>query len=1018
MFVRKKDYGETAMTKMLRVLLVKTGLVVLMMVTGAWCCRAESMFEQFKTPPDSARPGVYWYFMDGNQDRAGMVADLQAMHQAGLRKALFLEVNIGVPRGPVDFMSQPWQENFAHAVRTADQLGMEIILGTGPGWSGAGGPWIDPARSMQHLRASSVQVTGPGPFTGVLPVPEPRAASTFAGLSPELDEKRQAWHADVAVLAFPTPAKTEPLELLDVKTLYETQPYSIWKQVPRFIPTQAVYPESPANSAIDPAGVLDLTSRLRPDGTLEWEVPPGQWTVMRFAARSTGATTRPAPTPGHGFETDKFSAEAFSYQFEQFHKKLMDKIGPRRPGRGLTSLHLDSWEMSSQNWSAAFRPEFQKRRGYDPQPFFPAYSGLLVGSREKTERFLWDLRRTAQELVIENHAQVIRRHAHENGLYYSNEPYDMNPAGDIELGAVADIPMCEFWSSEVDAVYSCVEAVSIAHTMGRPVVRAEAFTSPGGHGYQDNPADLKNQTDWALALGINDIIFHTFQHQPLGLEGPKPGLAMGPYGLQWNRNQTFWSMIAPYHDYIARCGQLLRQGVTVSDILYLVPEGAPQIFLAPEDALDGAGLLREKKGYSFDAVSSGILMARAKAGKDGRIVFPEGTSYRVLVLPASETMTPELLAKIEELVREGMTVIGMPPRKSPSLAGYPECDERVRTLAGKIWGGQEVPGQVTEQPYGKGRIVWGGEATPKAEGDKLYPHYESTAGLLKKWGVAPGFEATGPIRYHHRRTEDWDIFFVSNREAHTLDTVCTFRTDGSAPELWDPVTTERKPLARSEDRGDTVSTPLRFASHGSYFIVFSRKAASTQPDNQNFQEEKTIATLDGPYEVTFDPVWGGPKEPVTFEKLVLWNTHADAEIRYYSGKALYKKTFDSSTGTADGNRLFLDLGVLHKLARVKLNGEDLGIVWTAPFRVEVTGKLRTTGNVLEVTVVNTWVNRLIGDQQPGDKGVRPLKWESGLLAGQTYPAGRYTFTTADDYTATSPLQDSGLLGPVTLQSLR
>ncbi len=991
-------------------------LVLSASAAASLCRAAGSLFEQFAAPPDLARPGVYWYFMDGNQSREGMAADLKAMHEAGLRKALFLEVNIGVPRGPVGFMSEAWQNNFAYAVHTAEQLGMEIILGTGPGWSGAGGPWIDPGRSMKHLRASSVEVSGPARFTGLLPVPEPRAPSAFAGLSPELAKKRQEWYADVAVLAFPTPAKTEPPELLDVKALCETQPYSIWKQVPRYIPARASYPEPPAGATINPATVFDLTARLRADGSLDWEIPPGEWTVMRFAARSTGATTRPAPAPGHGFETDMFNPGGFVYQFQQFHQKLLDKIGPRRPGRGWTGLHLDSWEMSCQNWSANFRTEFRKRRGYDPQPFFLAYTGLIVGSREHTERFLWDLRRTSQELIIENYAKVIRRKAHEHGMYYSNEPYDMNPAGDIELGAVADIPMCEFWRDQVDTVYSCIEAVSIAHTMGRSVVRAESFTAPGGHGYQDNPADLKDQTDWAFAMGINDLIFHTYQHQPLGLAGPKPGMAMGPYGIQWHRNETFWSMVGPYHDYIARCAYLLRQGATVADVLYLVPEGAPNIFLPPDDAMAGTGLLRGRKGYNFDAVSPGILMRQAKADR-GQIVFPEGTSYRLLVLPAAETMTPALLNKIEALVRKGVTVVGTPPVKSPSLSGYPQCDESVRLLAERMWGGREVPAQTTERRYGKGCIIWGGAATQAPGGEKLYPSYESSTALLRKRGVVPDFETLGPVRYHHRRTRDVDIFFVSNREARPVDVACAFRTDGAAPELWNPVKGTRRTLPRFDVQGDTVSLPLRFASHESHFIIFNRKTRGARSPRraENFPGEQMVAELTGPYEVTFDPAWGGPKAPVRFDELRLWNTDAEEGIRYYSGQAVYRKSFDLPAGLSDDAQTVLDLGVVQKLTRVKLNGNDLGIVWTPPFRVDITGKLRPSGNRLEVTVANTWVNRLIGDQQPANKGVQELRWESGLLSGKPYPAGRYTFTTAGgDYTATSPLQDSGLLGPLRL----
>lgn len=977
---------------------------------------AADLASSFVNPPDTARPGVYWYFMDGNQDREAMTADLEAMHKAGLRKALFLEVNIGVPRGPVDFMSQQWQDNFAHAVRTADRLGMEIILGTGPGWCGAGGPWIDPARSMQHLQSSSVEITGPGPFAGKLPIPPPHKPATFAGLSPELEQIRDAWHADVAVLAFPTPAKTEEPDLLEMKALFDVQPYSLWKHVPRFIRSAAVYPEPPAGSAVDTGKVLDLTSRLCADGSLDWEVPPGKWTVMRFAARSTGATTRPAPQPGHGFETDRFDPAVFAYHFEQFHRKLLDKVGPRRAGRGWTALHLDSWESSSQNWSGAFREEFKKRRGYDPQPFLPAYAGLLVGSREKTERFLWDLRRTGQELVIENHAGAIRRYAHDHGLYYSSEGYEMNPAGDLDLSAVGDVPMGEFWSCSFDTVHSCVEAVSVAHTMGRPVVRAEAFTSMPKHGYSDNPADMKNQTDWALAMGINDFMFHTYQHQPLGLAGPKPGMAMGPHGIHWHRNETFWPMVGPYHDYIARCGQMLRQGVSVADILYLTPEGAPHIFLPPEDAMTDAGLRRDKKEQGFDAVSPRILMERAQVA-NGRIAFAGGSSYRVLVLPLVETMTPELVAKIGELVRAGAVVIGTPPVKSPSLVGFPQCDERVKSRAVELWGGSEAPAQVTERKVGQGRLVWGGAATAPGSADKLYPTYASTVGLLRQWGASPVFASPDPVRWHQRRTDARDIFFVSNRQGQPVETTGLFRTDGASPELWNPVDGTRRPLPAFAVKGEQVEMPLRFAPQEGYFVVFNRKAKRASPavSGKNFADETIAAVIEGPYEVAFDPVWGGPERPATFAKLADWKDLPEPGIKYYSGEAVYRKTFDRPPTLKKSDRVFLDLGVVHKLARVKLNGKDLGIVWTPPYRVAVTGKLKPGQNHLEVTVVNTWINRLIGDQQPADKNARTLKWDNGMLGGQPQRAGRYTFTTVQEYNAQSSLQESGLLGPVTLR---
>ncbi len=974
----------------------------------------------FLSPPDSVRPGVYWYFMDGNQDPEAMKTDLKAMHQVGLYKVLILEVDIGVPRGPVAFMSGQWQDNFAEAVRIADSLGLEIILGTGPGWSGAGGPWIEPHLSMQHIRASSTYVTGPSSFKGILPVPEPRTPSRFAGLSASLGKIRDEWYEDIALLAFPTPLFVDTIDMFSLKTLYETQPYTIWKDVPLFIHSMASYPEPQAQSIVNPLKVQDITSLMRPDGSIDWEVPEGDWILMRFVARSTGQTTRPAPLPGHGFETDKFNPEAFAFHFGQYHQKLLEKTGPGKPGRGWTGLHLDSWEMGSQNWSGNFRQEFINQRGYDPQPYFPVFYGFIVGSREITERFLWDWRKTAQELVFNNHAKVIRKFAHNHGMRYSNQPYDMNPAGDIELGSFADVISCEFWTAKNDAIYSCLEAASVAHTMGRPIVRAEAFTSPAREGYKHNPADLKNQTDWAFSMGINDIIFHTYQHQPLGKDGPKPGMAMGPYGVHWHRNQTFWHMVTPFHDYIARCGYMLQQGVTVADILYLTPEGVPHIFLPPDDALKGKGLIRERKGYGFDAVSPGILMSRAKA-IDDRISFPGGSCYRILVLPSTETMTPELLIKIEKLIREGITVIGKPPRKSPSLVNYPDCDRKLDDLARKIWGDDPAPGQLTFRKYGKGTVIWGGGITPEPGGKCLYPGYEETTALLHEMGLIPGFGSAGHIRYHHRRSKDFDIFFVSNTTNSPVHVECTFRTDGCNPELWDPVTGLRKSLPEFIQMESSCIIPVGFDAFQSYFIVFERNNMSQSKTRDsmkslqavNFREMETVALLDGPYEVTFDPIWGGPEKPVVFDELVLWDRHPDEGIRYYSGEAVYRIGFDRPLHIADTCVLFLDLGEVHKIARVKLNSEDLGIVWTRPFRVNISGKLKPSGNIFEIRVVNTWVNRLVGDQQPENKGVRELTWKSGLLAGRSFAAGRYTFTTAThDYNQFSPLQESGLVGPL------
>ena len=982
---------------------------------------AAGLETEFQNPPGAARPGVYWYFMDGNQDRGEMIADLRAMNDVGIGSVIFLEVDLGIPRGPVPFMSAQWQDNVADAFVEAGNLGMEVILGTGPGWSGSGGSWVGVDDSMQHLVGSSLQVSGPGNFNQVLSVPPPHSPNPYAGMNWTHDAQRNAWFNDVAVIAFPTPAGgMAGIDEVDIKTLKDVLPYSIRHANQLFVRPRASYPEPAPSQVIAHGESVDLTSRLQPDGRIQWTIPPGNWTIMRFVARNTGQTTRPAPQSGHGFECNKFDAASYRRHWENYQKVLLDKVvaksGPLQPGRGLTTIHLDSWEMSSQNWTATFRQEFQSRRGYDPQPFYPTWLGQVVGSREKTERFLWDMRKTSQELVLENHAGEIKRLANQQGLLYSNQPYDMNPAGNIDLGSVADIPSCEFWNDEHDTQYGCIEAVSIAHTMGRQLVRAEAFTAGASEAFTKNPANMKNQTDWAFAMGINGIIFHTYLHQPLGPTA-KPGMTLGPHGIHWGRNQPFWDMLPDYHRYIARASHMLRQGEAVADILYLTPEGAPHIFEAPADATEGPTKMRDKKGYSFDAVSARILTMRAVV-ENGRIAFPGGSKYRVLVLPDVPTMTPETLAKIDQLVRAGATVIGKPPVKSPSLTNHPACDTAVSTLAGTLWGGTLPPAGVTRIDRGSGAIYWGGDLSPV--GDALYPGYSATAALLSGLGLNQDFTTpSGKLRFFHRRTADRDVYFVSNRSDERVVTEGVFRIDGRQPQLWDPTTGETRTLEDYSHASGLTRVPLCFEPLQSFFVVFPQNpAASTPPatPTANFALLNRVTQLGGAWDVAFDPAMGGPAA-ITFAQLVDWSQRPEEGIRYYSGKATYRKTFDlPGFDPAGQNGLHLDLGTVHGVCRVRLNGQNLGTVWTAPWRVDLTPALQSTGNQLEIELANNWVNRLIGDHQAANKNVRTLSWPTGLLGGGGHSAGRYTFATWNFYDAASPLRPAGLVGPVTILS--
>jgi hypothetical protein len=702
-----------------------------------------------------------------------------------------------------------------------------------------------------------------------------------------------------------------------------------------------------------------------------------------------------------GFDHDKLDQAALEDHFDNYYGKLLEKVGPRAAKHGWTTVHLDSWEMGAQNWTPKFREEFQQRRGYDPLPYFVTFSGRAVTSVGVTERFLWDLRLTAQELVLENYAGHLKTLGHKHGFELSIEPYDMNPTADLDLGAVADVPMCEFWSAGLgfDSSFSCIESTSVAHTMGRPIVSAEAFTAGAVERWQQHPWSMKNQGDWALCMGVNRFVYHTFAHKPLG-EAHRPGMTMGPYGVHWDRGQTWWPMVKDYHRYVTRCSHLLRQGVTVSDILYLTPEGAPHVFRPPASALQGKNPLADKKGYGFDGCSPNILMERAGV-EDGRIVFPGGSSYRLLVLPRSETMTPALLEKITGLVEAGATVCGSPPAASPSLSGYPQCDERVKELAARLWG--ESPAAV--RPLGKGRVLLD---QPGGKTPDLYPDYASTAAVLATMKVPEDFRSDGPIRHGHRRTGSEDIYFVANTTNEKVDARCMFRVTQGAPQLWNPVTAEIRSLPQFTRDGETTSVPMTFEPHQSFFVIFPREDSKSKPlaTGVNFPPAKPLAAIDGEWEVSFDPRWGGP-ERVTFDKLQDWTTREERGIKYYSGIATYRKPFGFSQGS--GRKLYLDLGTVRDIARVRLNGKDLGVVWCAPWRVEITDALKQGGNHLEIEVANRWPNRMLGDQSAPDKDARALKWESGLLGGKEYKAGRHTFATGPGL---GKLLPSGLLGPV------
>ena len=656
-------------------------LAAFLLASAAAGFASDPLESGFHAPPPSARPWVYWFPLDGNISSNGITLDLEAMARVGIGGVLYMETDQGAPRGPAAFGGPLWRDLFKHICSEASRLGLQVNMNNDAGWCGSGGPWVPPELSMQRVVWTETTVTGPKTFDATLP--QPKAVKDF--------------YRDIAVFAFPTPASNYVIPHLSGKSA-ETR---------EEIPLQADFAQLPSSAVVARDQVLDLTAKSDGHGHLVWEVPAGNWTLLRLGHTTTGKDNHPAPIAGRGLECDKLSQEAAEVMFAGLMKKLIDDSQPLvGEQKTLVSTHIDSWEVGSQNWTPKFREEFQRLRGYDPLPLFPVMAGRVIDSLEVSERFLWDVRATVNDLLCANYAGHFSEMARRHGMRLSIEAYDGAPTDDLAYGGRADEPMAEFWSwAKFSAAYSCTEMSSSAHIYGKPILGAEAFTATDAEKWQGHPGLIKDLGDWAFCEGINRFVFHRYALQPW--TDARPGMSMGPWGLHYERTQTWWEQSKAWHEYLARCQFLLQQGKFVADLCILEPEMSIQRFKSPVKS----GY--DRPPYNFDGCPPDALMTRMSV-KDGRLVLPDGMSYRWLVLPQTEAMTPALLRKIKELVAAGATVVGAPPRKSPSLSGYPQCDTEVQRLAAELWGAGQPPAEVTARPFGKGRLFWGGEFSPSA----------------------------------------------------------------------------------------------------------------------------------------------------------------------------------------------------------------------------------------------------------------------------------------------------------------
>ncbi|MBI1334491.1 MAG: glycoside hydrolase [Armatimonadetes bacterium] len=941
--------------------------VVLALLVPCLASAQSSLESDFKNPPNSGKLRAYWWWLNGNVTRASIQRDLEQMAAKGFGGALICDANGAdqfgngpVPHGP-DFFSPEWRELYKFTLQEAHKLGLEMSLNIMSGWN-LGGPMVPAKDAPKKLVFSSTTVDG--------------NATTIKLQEPKHDP---ALYGEVAVVAYPVDPSAKP------GTLRHFEEKALIKGLSFSAPDTSLLlddgPDIPREAATRSSEVIDVSRDMDADGTLHWKKRPGHWQVFRIGYTLNDHCHVSTNSEGwYGYAIDPFDKGAFMRYWNTVVEPLIRDAGPLA-GNTLKYLHTDSWEVEVANWTPTLREEFRRRRGYDMWPYLPVMLGQIVDSRTKSNRFLNDLRRTIGDLAIDNHYRLFRDNAHKHGLLIHPEsggPHAV-PIDSLQCLGMDDAPMSEFWASswthrvkEEDRFF-VKQPASAAHTYGHNLVLAEGFTTIGPHWQETLWDNLKPNFDEASCQGLNRLVWHAFVCSP-----DSTGLPGQQYfaGTHLNPKVTWWNQSQPFFAYLNRVQTMLQKGRFVADALVYYGNHVPNFA-----QLEKSDPAKVRPGYDYDVATEEVILNRVQV-ENGDLVLPDGMRYRLLVLPNRTTISLPVLKKVRELVIAGATVLGPKPTEATSLEDYPQRDAEVKKIADELWGaGPSVP----VRTVGDGVVLSGLSGRDALLG--------RTAG--------PDFAFTSPddldINYVHRRDGDADIYFVANRSKTAGKAACSFRVTGKVPEFWDPMTGEVRDVPSWTD--DTIHTtvPMEFNPCGSMFVVFRRPG---RPDPKigplaNYDRVTDLGFLDSGWGVAFDPKWGGPAH-TAFEKLTDWSENPDPGIRYYSGTAVYTTTFEGPQTAIKG--LALDLGSVHEVSEVILNGRNLGIVWAPPFRVDISQAVQPGTNVLEVRVTNFWPNRVIGDARS---------------PGQT----PFTRTNIRNLTADSKLMPSGLLGPVRIVSI-
>ncbi|AWW28678.1 glycoside hydrolase [Echinicola strongylocentroti] len=939
--------------------------------------KSDTLTHSFKSPSTKYGVNCWWWWLNGNVDKEAITKDLEAMKSRNFQGAMIFDAgghnqrgNKDIPAGPL-FGGNEWNDLFVFALEEAERLGLTIGFNIQSGWN-LGGPRVTPQYSAKQLTYSELVVS---PDQDSLVLKQPKS--------------RKGFYEDVAILAFPISEdfkSASPIYDLD----YKLGVHELGGSAPdtRFLLDNTM--RNPRDSAlaipykVKLKEVRNISGTLKPNGLLDWKVPEGKWVILRIGYTCTDAEVSTSSGAWQGNVLDYMSKEAFGFYWADVVDPILE-AADGHVGKTLKFMETDSWECGGMNWTTNFDQEFKAYRGYSLDRYLPIIAGYVVEDMETSLSFLADFRKTIADLVANNHYAEFQKRAHkiDMGIQPESAGPHAGPMDGIKNYGFSDIVMCEFWSPSPHRPlennrFFVKQASSAAHIYGKKIVGAESFTTIGPHWNDELWHDQKSAFDQAICAGLNRVYFHTFTSSPSSMGMPGQEYFAGTH---INPQITWWDQSSAFIDYMHRIQSVVQDGEFVADVLYYYGDHIPNIF--PYKRADPAGA---RFGYDYDVTDETIFL-KLKVNK-GEVVVPSGLSYKVLVLPDHKVLSLSNLMKVKSLLEEGATIISQKPDKMVSLTGGTEGKEAFESIVSAIWG-DNIPLK-GEKKVGNGTLAWGWTAKD----------YLRSKGITEDFGVDKYNENN--VDYIHYTLDKKEIYFVTNTTTQRISLKPRFRVKGKQPEIWNPISGEIMEAKAFRQNNNHTTVPLTLDPYGAVFVVFNKETTIKQgEEHRNYSDFPILQSITGSWNVYFDPKYKGEGN-VEFTTLLDWSEHPNKKIKYYSGPAVYKKEFKLDFIPLKQERYYLELGSVKDvgIAEINMNGKNKGIVWTKPFRVDITDAIRNGKNTLEIKVVNSWFNRVAGEEL--EEVIDPYTNTNIMLINDYRGNPRETI----------PLEKSGLLGPV------